>query len=172
VAHLSDWHCALTLLRILTEGATRCAIMAESPAVAWSVAQVVRWVSVQDLGGMCQMDGDDGRKWAEAAAASCREEEIDGRTLLSYATMTRKDVKDELGIPVGKAEVLVDTVLARPPLQRCELHRVQLCAQRFSVQISVKICCRHYPLRKKTSRTIARPGCLSGQEVGLHAKRR
>jgi hypothetical protein len=78
--------------------------MAGSSAAAWSVAEVAQWVSGQPLGGV---DGD-GQKWAEVAAASCREEEIDGRTLLSYATMSRKDVKEELGIPVGN--VLLEAI--------------------------------------------------------------
>ena len=76
--------------------------MSESPVAAWSVAQVAQWVSALPLDGA---GGVDDCNWTKVAAASCREEEIDGKALLS---MSRRDVKDELGIPFGKANVLLE----------------------------------------------------------------
>ena len=69
---------------------------------AWSVEEVGEWVSRQPLSG------------ADGVAQSFREEEIDGRALLSYAARDRDAVKRDFGLSIGKATALFEFI--------CSLH--------------------------------------------------
>ena len=60
----------------------------------WSVEDVARWVARLPVEG------------AEAIAQSVRTEEIDGETLGTYPSAGRKELKQDLGLSVGKAAKL------------------------------------------------------------------
>ena len=65
---------------------------------AWSVEDVAAWASRQPIAD------------AEAVAASLRAEEVDGATLLSYASRDRKELKDDFSLTIGKANKLFSAI--------------------------------------------------------------
>jgi hypothetical protein len=70
----------------------------------WSVEDVARWVARLPVEG------------AEAIAQSVRTEEIDGETLGTYPSAGRDQLKQDLGLSVGKAAKLFAAI--------CELENV------------------------------------------------
>ena len=68
--------------------------------VRWSVEDVARWLSRQPVEGV------------ESIAGRFREEDVDGKAMLSYVApdRPRRDLKDDFGLSIGKANALWEAI--------------------------------------------------------------
>ena len=72
--------------------------MAADAVAAWSVEDVASWMSRQPIDG------------AEAIAQRFREEEIHGKALLQYGLGSRKELKEDFGLTMGKATTVWEAI--------------------------------------------------------------